>query len=92
MLASGRPVQGRAGIEELVEGVAKTGVSHTAVPYRYGCINDRVVVSVDVCVTQGGTRDPDFHVYVVYDLRGEKIERIREFLKPDQALAAASGA
>jgi hypothetical protein len=49
-------------------------------------------VSVDVCVTQGGTRDPDFHVYVVYDLRGEKIERIREFLKPDQALAAASGA
>ena len=89
MLASGRPVVGRDGIQTMFDGLAKTGLSYTAVPYRYGCVDGRVIVSVDVCVTQGGSRDADYHVYIVYHLEGERITRIAEFLKPDQALAAA---
>lgn len=90
LLANGRSLQGRAGIEEMFAGLEGNGFSYTAAPYRYGCVNDRVIVSADVCVTQDKTRDPDFHVYIVYHLRGDKIERLCEYLKPEEALAAAS--
>jgi ketosteroid isomerase-like protein len=90
LLANGRPAVGRDGIEAMYDGLADIGMSHTAVPYRYGSVNGRVVVSVDVCVTQGATRDPDYHVYVVYHLEGDKISRICEFLTPDEAIAAAN--
>ena len=89
LLAAGRPAVGHDGIRQLFEGLRRSGVSHTAAPYRYGCLNGRVIVSVDVCVTDGDSRDPDYHAYLVYDLAGDKIARIREFVTPQQALEAA---
>lgn len=89
LLADGRTAKGREGIEAMYDGLADIGMSHTAVPYRYGCVNGRVIVSVDVCVSQGSSRVPDYHAYVVYHLRGDKIERLCEYLTPEEALAAA---
>lgn len=90
LLANGRSAVGREGIEEMYEGLADIGMKHTASPYRYGVVNGRVIVSVDVCITQGKDRDPGYHAYVVYHLRGDKISRLCEYLTFEQALAAAN--